>query len=267
MQRPTGRLRAGEHVLFIDRKQRRYLRELVPGKRLHIHRGFFWSDHLIGLREGYTVYNSAQEAFVLVRPTFAQFIPSLPRQAQPIYPKDIGPILLWGNFYPGARVVEVGVGPGALTIALLQAIAPNGRLVSYEVRQDFAAQARKNVEMFLGNAPHWELKLADAFAGIDERDIDGLVIDLPEPWRLLDAAAQALRAGGVLVSYLPTVLQVKELTDRLQQTTAFGLLEVFEMLQRFWHVEPRSLRPEHRMVAHTGFIVIARRLSELPAPA
>ncbi|GIW45384.1 MAG: tRNA (adenine-N1)-methyltransferase [Candidatus Binatia bacterium] len=264
MERPSGRLRAGEHVLFIDRKQRQYLRQLVPGKRLHIRGGFFWSDHLIGLHEGHTVYNSAAEAFVLVRPTFAQFVPNLPRRAQPIYPKDIGPILLWGDFYPGARVVEVGVGPGALTIALLQAIGPHGRLVSYEVREDFAERARHNVALFLGSAPHWELKLADAFQGIEERGVDRIVVDLPEPWRLLETAAIALRPGGVLVSYLPTVLQVKDLVDALQASSAFGLVEVFEVLQRFWHVEARSMRPEHRMVAHTGFVVVARRLAELP---
>lgn len=266
MQRGSGRLREGEHVLFVDRKRRSYMRQLVAGKRLHLRNGFFWADHLIGLREGHTVYNSAREPFVLVRPTFAQFIPNLPRQAQPIYPKDIGPILLWGDFYPGARVVEVGVGPGALTIALLQAIAPHGRLVSYELRQDFAERARRNVEIFLGNAPHWELKQADAYEGIDERGVDRMVIDLPEPWRLLENAAKALRPGGVLVSYLPTVLQVKELVDRLHLSSTFGLVEVFETLQRFWHVEPRSMRPEHRMVAHTGFVIVARRLAELPAP-
>ncbi|MCX8073305.1 MAG: tRNA (adenine-N1)-methyltransferase [Candidatus Binatia bacterium] len=264
MQRASGRLRAGEHVLFVDRRQRQYLRQLVPGQRLHIRAGYFWAHHLIGLREGHTVYDSSGEPFVLVRPTFAQFVPHLPRQAQPIYPKDIGPILLWGDFYPGARVVEVGVGPGALTIALLQAIGPHGRLVSYEVRQDFAQRARQNVAMFLGNVPHWELKEADVFHSIDERDVDRMVIDLPEPWRLLETAAQVLRPGGVLLSYLPTVLQVKELVDSLRSTACFGLVEVFETLQRFWHVEPRSMRPEHRMVAHTGFITIARRLALVP---
>ncbi len=266
MQRASGRLQEGEHVLFVDCKQRQYMRQLIPGKRVHIRNGFFWADHLIGLREGHTVYNSAGEAFVLVRPTFAQFIPNLPRQAQPIYPKDIGPMLLWGDFYPGAHVVEVGVGPGALTIALLQAIAPHGRLVSYEVRQDFAARARRNVEIFLGAVPHWELKIADVFAGIEERDVDRIVVDLPEPWRLLKNATESLRPGGVFLSYLPTVLQVKELVDSLRLNSSFGLIEVFETLQRFWHVEARSMRPEHRMVAHTGFVVVARRLLHVPSP-
>jgi tRNA (adenine57-N1/adenine58-N1)-methyltransferase len=266
MKRNCGRLQAGEAVLFVDRKQREYMRQLAPGKRIHIRNGFFWADHLIGLAEGHTVYNSAGEAFVLVRPTIAQFIPNLPRQAQPIYPKDIGPILLWGDFFPGAHVVEIGVGPGALSMGILQAIGPEGRLVSYEVRSDFAARARQNVELLLGPVPHWQLKQADAFAGIEERNVDRAVIDLPEPWLLLAQVAAALRPGGVLVSYLPTVLQVKELVDQMRSGAEFGLVQVFELLQRFWHVEERSMRPEHRMVAHTGFIVTARRLAHVPGP-
>lgn len=264
MRRNTGKLRAGEPVLFLDSKKREYMRQLIPGKRVHIRNGFIWADHLIGLPEGHTVYNSAREPFLLLRPTFAQFVPNLPRQAQPIYPKDIGPMLLWGDFFPGARVVEVGVGPGALTLGILQAIGPEGRLVSYEVRHDFAMQARRNVELLLGSVNHWELKEADALLGVEEREVDRFVIDLPEPWRLLESAAQALRPGGVLISYLPTVLQVKELADHVRQGSDFGALQVFEVLQRFWHVEQRSLRPEHRMVAHTGFVVTARRLASLP---
>jgi len=198
----------------------------------------------------------------MLRPTFAQLVPNLPRQAQVIYPKDIGPILLWGDIYPGATVIEVGAGPGALSMALLRAIGPAGRLVSYEARADFAEMAQRNVLQFHGPTPNWTVKVADAFAGIEERNVDRLTMDLAEPWRLLPTAGDALRAGGLILAYVPTVLQVKQFVDALRAHGGFGAIQTFESLIRFWHVKNLSVRPEHRMVAHTGFIVVARRLAE-----
>ena len=159
-----ARLRPGEAILFIDRKEREYLRVLRPGSRLHIRDGTMQSDNLIGMLEGSTVYNSASEPFLMVRPTFASLVPNLPRRAQVIYPKDIGPILLWGDIGPGMRVIEVGAGPGALTMALLRAVGPSGQVVSYETRSDFYEMAQSNVRQFFGDAPNWNLKLADATA-------------------------------------------------------------------------------------------------------
>jgi tRNA (adenine57-N1/adenine58-N1)-methyltransferase len=159
------------------------------------------------------------------------------------------------------HVIEVGVGPGALTLALLRAIGPGGTLASYELREDFAARARDNVERFHGPAPNWRLHVADAFAGFTERDVDRVVIDLAEPWRLLDRVAEALRPGGVVTGFVPTALQVKEFVDALRAHGGFAGVETLETLTRFWHVRDRSLRPEHRMVAHTGFLVFARRLA------
>jgi tRNA (adenine57-N1/adenine58-N1)-methyltransferase len=257
-----ARLRAGEAVLFIDRKEREYLRVLRPGGRVHLRGGTIQADHLIGLEEGRIVYTTAPEPFLVVRPTFAQLIPNLPRRAQVIYPKDIGPILLWGDIYSGATVVEVGVGPGALAMALLRAVGPTGKLISYEARAEFAAMAQTNVRQYLGEAPNWTLKVADAFEGIEERGVDRMTIDLAEPWRLLPGAAAALRPGGVLVGYVPTVMQVKQLVDGLRDHGGFALVQSFETLLRFWQVKNLSVRPEHRMVAHTGFIVVARRLAE-----
>jgi tRNA (adenine57-N1/adenine58-N1)-methyltransferase len=255
-----GTLGDQEPVVLIDRKERLYLRTLRRGGRISVRGSALACDGLIGLPEGSTVETAAGEPLVVLRPTYAQLIPNLPRRAQPIYPKDVGPILLWGDIYAGAHVVEVGTGPGALTLALLRAVGPSGRLVSYEVRPDFAAMARDNVARFHGAAPQWTLKVVDALADLGERDVDRLVIDLAEPWHLLDTAALALRPGGVLTAFIPTVLQVKQLVDALRAHASFGVVETLETLARFWHVRDRSVRPTHRMVAHTGFLVFARRL-------
>ena len=259
----SSQLRAGEAVVFVDSKEREYLRVLRPGTRVHIRGGTMQADHLIGLTEGRFVSNSAQESFLMVRPAFAQLIPNLPRRAQVIYPKDIGPILLWGDIYPGATVVEIGTGPGALTIALLRAVGPYGRVISYETRQEFATMAEANVRQFHGEAANWTLKVADALTGIEEREVDRMTIDIAEPWHLLPAAANALRSGGLIVGYVPTVLQVKQFVDALRGGGGFAAVRSFETLLRFWHVRDLSIRPEHRMIGHTGFIVVARRVSNV----
>jgi len=260
---PTAVLRDQEPVVLIDRKERVYLRVLRRGGRISVRGNALACDALIGLPEGSRVESLTGEPLLLLRPTYAQLIPSLPRQAQPIYPKDVGPILLWGDIAPGMHVIEVGTGPGALTLALLRAVGPTGRLVSYEAREDFAAATRDNVARFHGPAPNWTLRVGDAFAGLGERDVDRLVIDLAEPWRLLDAAALALRPGAVVTAFVPTALQVKQAVDGFRAHGLFGAVETLETLVRFWHVRERSVRPEHRMVAHTGFLVFARRLASV----
>lgn len=263
----SGRLHPGDSVLFIDRKDRQYLRVLNPGSRLHVRAGTFAADDLIGQHEGVTLRNTAGEPFLVLRPTYSQLIPNLPRQAQVIYPKDIGPILLWGDIYPGATAIEVGVGAGALSIALLRALGREGRLISYEAREDFAEMAQRNVRQFFGDSPQWEVKIRNAFDGFDETGVDRMTVDLSEPWHLLPQAAAALRPGGLIVAYVPTIVQVKQFIDALRHHGGFGAIESFETLQRFWHVEGLSVRPEHRMVAHTGFIVVARVVVPPDAPA
>jgi len=257
-------LRAGEAVLFIDSKEREYLRTLRPGTRIHIRSGFIAADDVIAKPEGREIENSGRETFLVLRPTYASLIPNLPRRAQVIYPKDVGTILLWGDIAPGVRVIEVGTGPGALSMALLRAVGPTGEVISYEIRPDFAEMAQANVRQFLGEAPNWTVKLADARDGITERDADRMVIDLAEPWTLLPAAKQALRPGAVLIVYVPTVLQVKQFVDQAR-LSGFGTVQVTETLLRPWHVRGLSIRPEHRMVAHTGFVITCRRLVETPS--
>src|SRR5713101_5147238 len=209
-------LKENDPVLFIDRKGRRYLKVLERGRKIAI-RGEIRADELWGLDEGSRVKLSTGEHFLILRPTYADLIPHLPRAAQVIYPKDTGPLLIWGDVYPGATVIEGGIGAGAFTIALLRAVGPHGRLISYELREDFAARARRNVATFFGDAPQWELKVRDLYNGFDETDADRLFLDLPEPGRALEVVARTLRPGGVFVSYVPTAMQLKEVVETLQQ--------------------------------------------------
>jgi tRNA (adenine57-N1/adenine58-N1)-methyltransferase len=183
----------------------------------------------------------------------------MPRGAQVIYPKDLGPILMLADVFPGARILEAGVGSGALSMTLLRAGA---EVVGYELREDFAHRARANVVAFLGEAVlnRYRIEARDAYDGIDETGLDRVVLDLPEPWRLVKEAETALRPGGILVCYLPTITQVAQLREAVDHS-AFGMAETLEVLQRSWHVQGQSVRPDHRMVAHTGFLTAARLLS------
>lgn len=255
-----GPLREGEPVILIDRKEREYLRRLAARKTFSIHGGKIAAEVMIGLDEGSTVQSSLNESFIVLRPTLAQLIPHLPRKAQVIYPKDIGLMQALGNIFPGARIVEAGVGPGALTLSLLRAVGKSGQLISYEIREDFARMARENIAEFYGAADQWTLKIADVALHLAENEIDQIILDLPEPWRVVDKAWASLRPGGVLLSFLPTVLQVKSLVDALRDHRGFGCLQVVESLVRSWHVQGLSVRPEHRMVAHTGFLTLARKV-------
>jgi tRNA (adenine57-N1/adenine58-N1)-methyltransferase len=253
-------LRAGESVLFIDSKDREYLRTLRAGGRVALRGGHLAADDLIGRPEGRIVQTAKGEDFLMLRPTFAQLIPNLPRRAQVIYPKDIALILLWGDIGPGMDVLEAGTGPGALTMALLRAVGPSGTVTSCEMREEFIEMARGNIAQFYGEAPHWTVVHTDVREGMPRRNLDRIVLDLPEPWSVLAAAAAALRPGGVLVVYLPTVMQVKQLTDQAP-AAGFAAVHVMETLLRPWYSRGLSIRPEHRMVAHTGFVIICRRLA------
>jgi tRNA (adenine57-N1/adenine58-N1)-methyltransferase len=233
---------------------------LEPGGEFHTHTGIVKHDDLIGHDDGMIVRTTRGTRMVAVRPTLSEYVLEMPRGAQVIYPKDLGPILMLADIFPGAQVFESGIGSGALTSALLRAIGPNGHVLGYELRDDFAQRAVKNVHGFLGNDVPLDVEVRDTYEGIDARDLDRMVLDLPEPWRVVKHAVEALRPGGILVAYLPTILQVGRLREELAESP-FGMIETLEVLQRGWHVEGQSIRPDHRMVAHTGFLTHARLLS------
>lgn len=253
-------LREGEHALLIDQRGRRHLLSLRKGETFHSDRGFIPHDALIGQPEGVTVRSSLGLRYLALRPTLAEYILEMPRGAQVIYPKDLALILFWADVAPGQTVLEAGTGSGALTLALLRAVGPSGRVVSYETREDFARRALRNIEARLGPTPTLTLRLQDVYGGIEERGLDRMILDLPEPWRVVPAAAEALRPGGIFCAYVPTILQTQRIHETLAGHPAFALPETFESLLRPWQIQGLSVRPFHRMVAHTGFLTLARRV-------
>jgi tRNA (adenine57-N1/adenine58-N1)-methyltransferase catalytic subunit len=250
----------GEKALLIDGKGRRYLVTLREGGQFHTHAGVTPHDLIIGAPEGSTVRSTSGARYLALRPTLADFVLAMPRGAQVIYPKDLGPLLLLADVFPGARILEAGVGSGALSMTLLRAGA---RVVGYELREDFAVKAQANVASFLGPDQPYRVEQRDVYEGIDETGLDRIILDLPEPWRVVKHGATALRPGGIFVSYLPSIAQVSQLREALD-AGPFVLGETSEVLQRSWHVEGLSVRPDHRMVAHTGFLTAARRAADPP---
>ena len=250
---------AGDRVLLTDSKKRRHLVTLEVGGQFHTHAGIVAHDDLIGAPDGTTVRTTRGQRLVAVHPTLAEFVLEMPRGAQVIYPKDLGAILISADIFPGAQILESGVGSGALTTALLRAIGPQGHVLGYELRDDFAAKAQQNVAAFLGPDVPLDVEVRDVYAGIDVVGLDRILLDLPEPWRVVKHAATALAPGGILLSYLPTIGQVSRLREEMAESP-FGMIESYEVLHRGWHVEGQSVRPDHRMVAHTGFITHGRLL-------
>lgn len=259
--RSAGPLAPGDPVLLVDRKRRSYLVWLQPGATYDLRGGRVAHDDLLGRPEGTAVETSRGERLLALRPTLADYVLAMPRGAQVVYPKDQALILMLGDIYPGATVVEAGTGSGALTMALVRAAGPLGRVFSYEVREEFQRTAVRNLARYLGETPTLTLRLHDITTGIPDAPADRLVLDLPEPWRVVAPAIEALRPGGVFVAYLPTTVQVQQTVDALAASRAFAVIETVEALLRPWHVDGRSVRPAHRMVAHTGFLVSARRLA------
>jgi len=256
MSRP---FQPGDQVLLTDVKKRQHLIALTEDGEFHTHTGIITHREIIGREEGVQLATSRGQRFIAMRPTLSEYILKMPRGAQVIYPKDIGPILMLADVFPGARVLESGVGSGALTTALLRAIGPTGHVTGYEIREDFAKQARVNVEAFLGADVPLDIEIRDIYEGIGVTDLDRIILDLPEPWHVVPHAATALRSGGILLAYLPTILQTAQLRATLARSS-FGMAETVEILQRGWHIDGLSVRPDHRMVAHTGFLTVARRL-------
>jgi tRNA (adenine57-N1/adenine58-N1)-methyltransferase len=257
-----GLLGAGDRVVLHDRSGRRYRATLAAGQSLSLHSGVVRHDDLIGLPEGSIVTTHQGAKLLVLRPTFAESVVDRRRSAQPIYPKDLGLVLVRADIRPGARVLEAGAGTGALTIALARAVGASGRVVAYELREEFLGSVRAAVEEQLGTgAQTVELRLGDIYEEPAEGEFDRVCLDLPEPWRALPQVAPVLRPGGILFALSPNVSQVERFANALRDAGGFGLIETYELLERGWTVRGRSLRPAHRMVAHTAFLTFARRLA------
>jgi tRNA (adenine57-N1/adenine58-N1)-methyltransferase catalytic subunit len=251
----------GEQVLLIDQRGKRHLIFLRKSETFHSDRGWISHDAVIGQPEGTWVRSSMGLRYVALRPTLAEFVLDMPRGAQVIYPKDLAMILFWADVYPGCRVLEAGMGSGALTLALLRAVGPEGRVITYEQRDEFARRALANIHMRSGEVTNLTVRLGPVEDGVaDEDPVDRVLLDLPEPWKLTQAMARVLRPGGIILSYVPTIIQAQQTAETLGRDRQWALVETFETLFRPWNIEGQSVRPFHRMVAHTGFITVARRV-------
>lgn len=271
-----GPFRAGERVQLTSPRGRRNTITLEAGKTFHTHRGTLAHDDIIGAPDGTVLSASNGDAYLALRPLLADFVMSMPRGAAIVYPKDAAQILALADVFPGATVVEAGVGSGALSLWLLRALGPDGRLVSFERRAEFAQVARANVATALDGLPEsWEVELGDLATQLPERAdlagaVDRVILDMLAPWECLDAVRDALVPGGVLVCYVATVPQLSRVAEAIRATGAFTEPDASETLVRGWHVDGLAVRPDHRMVGHTGFLIVARRLAPgavLPRPS
>ncbi|WP_211767664.1 tRNA (adenine-N1)-methyltransferase [Kutzneria sp. CA-103260] len=262
----SGPFQAGDRVQLTDSKGRHYTIVLEPGKEYHTHRGALAHDDLIGKPEGSLITSAANTSYLAMRPLLPDYVLSMPRGAQVIYPKDAAQIVMWGDVFPGARVLEAGAGSGALTCSLLRAVGDQGKVISYEVRQDHADHAIRNVEQFFGKAPdNWSLTVADLNAhpsAAEGGEVDRVVLDMLAPWDVLETVRAALIPGGVLVVYVATTTQLSRVTEALREQQCWTEPESWETMMRPWHVVGLAVRPEHRMIAHTAFLLTARRLAD-----
>ncbi|MFZ3414765.1 tRNA (adenine-N1)-methyltransferase [Arthrobacter sp. 3Tela_A] len=262
-----GPLRPGERVQLTDEKGRRNTITLTEGGAFHTHRGYLPHEAVIGVPEGTIVTNTTGHQYQVLRPLLSDFVLSMPRGAAVVYPKDAGQIVTMADIYPGARVVEAGVGSGALSISLLRAVGDKGSLHSYERREEFADIARGNVETFFGGPhPAWDITLGDfqdeVVRNQEPGSVDRVVLDMLAPWECTDAVATVLAPGGVWISYVATVTQLSRTAEAIRADGRFTEPEGWESMVRGWHLEGLAVRPDHRMVAHTGFLLSARRLAE-----
>lgn len=267
----TGPFTVGERVQLTDAKGRHYTMSLTPGAEFHTHRGSIAHDALIGLEQGSVVKSSNGAPFLVLRPLLVDYIMSMPRGPQVIYPKDAAQIVHEGDIFPGARVLEAGAGSGALTCSLLRAVGPGGRVVSYEQRADHAEHARRNVSVFFDGAPeNWELIVSDvADSDLPDGSFDRAVLDMLAPWEVLDAVSRLLIPGGVLMVYVATVTQLSRVVEALRAQQCWTEPRSWETLQRGWNVVGLAVRPQHSMRGHTAFLVFTRRLAPgvvAPAP-
>ena len=244
---------------------------LADDERFNSHIGHFSHEDVIGMPQGAWIETSRGHLLLALRPTMADYTRLMPRTATVVYPKDLGGIVIGGDIFPGATVIEAGCGSGAVTIALMRAVGPGGFVHSYDLRQDMADRTAENVRALAGDLSNVSIEVRDVSEALDERSrserpVDSVVLDLPEPWEIVTHAAGALKPGGVLVSFLPTVLQVRDLAEALKTSGRFAVVETTESIVRSWTVANRSVRPDHRMVGHTGFLTTARLCQPRPTP-
>ncbi|NYF10652.1 tRNA (adenine57-N1/adenine58-N1)-methyltransferase [Leifsonia sp. AK011] len=262
----SGPFSAGDRVQLTGPKGRMNTITLKTGGEFHSHRGVLSHELIIGQPDGSVIQSSDGTEYLALRPLLSDFALSMPRGAAIIYPKDAAQILAQADIFPGATVVEAGVGSGALSLWLLRAIGPQGRLMSFERREEFAEVAKGNVETFLGELPDtWSVGIGDFQDALpsaaEPGTVDRIVLDMLAPWECLDVAATALTPGGVLLCYIATVTQLSRVAEAIRATGEFTEPVSTETLIRGWHVEGLAVRPDHRMVAHTGFLLTARRLA------
>lgn len=254
--------RPGDRVQLTDPKGRKHTMVLVEGREFFTHKGAIAHDALIGRSEGCIVTSSGGTDYLAFRPLLSDFVLAMPRGAAVIYPKDSAHIVGLADVTPGDLVVEAGAGSGALTLSLLRAVGPNGRVHSYERREDFAAIAAKNVRTFLGADPdNWELTVGELPGALTDTGVDRIILDMLAPWECVEAVAGALRPGGLLVCYVATTTQLSRTVETLREHGGFAEPLAQETLVRTWHAEGLAVRPDHRMVAHTGFLVVSRRMA------
>lgn len=255
----------GDHALIVDRRDRQYLVKLTQENRFESHVGNFDLSELIGKPHGSWVTSPSGHRIIAFKPTLADVTLRMPRIATVMYPKDLGAMLVYADIFPGAKILEAGAGSGATTMTLLRAVGSSGQVISYDTRQDMLDQALENIKMTTPEPGNLTLRLRDIYQGIEDEALDRVVLDLPEPWHVVPHASERLVPGGLFFSFLPTVLQVHDLTSALRAQRTFNLIETMEVLMRPWSVGGRSVRPSHRMVGHTGFITTARKSAARPS--
>ena len=261
----------GDRVQLTDPKGRLHTITLAAGKQFHTHRGHLRHDDLIGAPDGSPITNTAGVEYLALRPLLADYVMSMPRGAAVVYPKDAGQVVMMADVFPGATVVEAGVGSGALSMSLLRAVGEHGRLLSFERREDFADIARANArDFFGGDHPAWTVTVGDlveALPGAAEAgSVDRVVLDMLAPWECLDVVAEALVPGGVLICYVATTTQLSKVAEAMRDHGTFTEPQAWESLVRGWHLEGLAVRPQHRMHGHTGFLVTTRRLAPGTTP-
>ena len=257
-----GFFAAGDRVQLTDPKGKLYSFTIVPGKEWHTHKGWITHDDLIGMPEGSVVSTTAGLKFSAYKPLLADYVLTMPRGATIVYPKDAAMIVGLADIYPGARVLEAGVGSGALTISLLRAAGDKGYVHSVERRTDFAENARSNVDAYFEGAPsNWKLDVGDLQDQNFDSEFDRVILDMLAPWECVDIAARALRPGGVFMSYVATTTQLSATAEAIKQDGRFTEPESSETLVRGWHHEGLAVRPQQRMIGHTGFLIQSRRMA------